>query len=268
MCAPLAYTQTQQPCQPPTPPTFSREQNIFTEEQESDLGDAIAEHIQRSFRVIDDEEITNYLNLIGQRIVKHLPPTNLRFKFMLVDIPDANAFVLPGGRVYVSRKLVSLAQSEDEIAGVIGHEIGHLLARQLSTQMTRRFREVLGVTEVKDRRDIFEKYNQLVENSARKPKSFGGSDREKDQIVADQIGLFAAASAGYDPQGNANFFDRITENKGDTGNFFSELFGTTKPEAKRLREMLKGLASLPASCIDARSATAAGDFQKMAIRSH
>ena len=60
----------------------------------------------------------------------------------------------------------------------------------------------------------------------------------------------------------ANFFDRLTENRGDTGNFFSELFGTTKPEAKRLREMLKGVASLPPSCIDARSATAAGDFQK------
>ncbi len=77
--APLGYAQTQQQsCQPPTPPSFSREQNIFTEEQESDLGDAIAEQIQRSFRVIDDEEITNYLNQIGQRIVKHLPPEIFR----------------------------------------------------------------------------------------------------------------------------------------------------------------------------------------------
>ena len=71
--------------------------------------------IQRSFRVIDDEEITSYLNTIGQRIVKHLPPTNLRFKFMLVDIPDANAFVLPGGRVYVSRKLVSWRKAKTRL---------------------------------------------------------------------------------------------------------------------------------------------------------
>ena len=68
LCVPLARAQAQQPCQPPTPLTVSREQNIFTEEQEADLGHAMAERTQRSFSVIDDEEITSYLNTIGQRI--------------------------------------------------------------------------------------------------------------------------------------------------------------------------------------------------------
>lgn len=260
----IAQGQTPRPCQPPAPLTVTREQNIFTEEQEADLGDAIAEHIQRNYRLLDDEEITDYLKRIGQRIVKHLPPSSLRFQFFLLDLPEANAFVLPGGRVYFSRKLVALAQSEDEIAGVIGHEIGHLLARQGSTRITREFREVLGVTEVKDRRDIFEKYNQLLDSTARNAKAFA-RDRghvEKDQIVADQIGLFAVSSAGYDPQAHASLFDRITENKGNTGSFFSELFGTTKPEAKRMREMIKGAASLPSSCIDARAVAPLEEFQR------
>lgn len=134
-CALIAQGQTPKPCQPPALQTTSQEPNIFSEQQEADLGDAIAEHIQRNIRVIDDEEVTGNLTRIGRRIIKHLPPSNLRFQFLLVDLPDANAFVLPGGRIYVSRKLVALAQSEDELGGVIGHEIGHLLAPAIDSNV-------------------------------------------------------------------------------------------------------------------------------------
>src|SRR5215510_6046851 len=134
-----AMGNAQQPCRPPAP-QVSREPNIFTEEQEVDLGDAIAEQIQRSFRVIDDDEVTGHLRRIGERVVKHLPPTKLRFQFFLVDLPEANAFVLPGGRIYVSRKMVAFAQSEDELAAVISHEIGHLVARQQTVTMTRQMK--------------------------------------------------------------------------------------------------------------------------------
>jgi hypothetical protein len=253
----------QQPCSPPAP-QVSREPNIFTEEQESDLGDAIAEQIQRDFRVIDDDEVTGYLRRIGERIVKHLPPTKLRFQFFLVDLSDANAFVLPGGRIYVSRKLVAFTQSEDELAAVIAHEIGHLVARQQSIAMTRRLREALGVTQVTDRRDIFDKYNRLVENAARKPEVFRRSDNHegKDQIEADQIGLFALAASGYDPQAHARLFDRLAETKGKTGSFFSDLFGVTSPESKRLREMIKGVETLPPGCVEARANAQPAEYSR------
>ena len=131
-----AVINAQQPCQPPTP-QGSREPIIFTEEQEVDLGDAIAEQIQRDFRVIDDDEVTGYLRRIGKRIVKHLPPTKLRFQFFLVDLSDANAFVLPGGRIYVSRKLVAFTQSEDELAAVIAHEVSELIVIANGARMAR-----------------------------------------------------------------------------------------------------------------------------------
>src|SRR5262245_22872898 len=243
----------QQTCRAPTP-QVSREPNMFTEEQEVDLGDAIAEQIQRDFRVFDDDEVAGYLRRIGERIVKHLPPTKLRFQFFLVDLSEANAFVLPGGRIYVSRKMIAFTQSEDELAAVISHEIGHLVARQQSLTMTRRLKDALGVAQVTDRRDIFDKYNLLVENAARKPQVFRGGDRHegKDQIEADQIGLFALAASGYDPQAHARLFDRFAETKGKTGNFFSDLFGVTSPESKRLREMIKGVEALPPGCVEAR----------------
>src|SRR5215203_5767198 len=231
LLATLVYPAlAQQPCSPPSALPTATEPNIFTEEQEIFLGDAVAEHIQRDYKVIEDPAVTVYLTTIGQRLTKHLPLNRLRFQFYLVDLPDANAFVLPGGRIYVSRKLVAAARTEDELAGVIAHELGHLVAHQSAIDTTRRFKEVLGVTSVTDRRDIFDKYNQLIDNLNRKPGAFKVSDREKGQLFADQAGLFALVSAGYDVESMARFWDRITGTQGKKGNWFSDIFGTTRPE--------------------------------------
>ena len=250
----------QQQCRPPLPAATATEQNIFTDEQEIYLGDAVAEHIQRDYKVIEDREVTAYLTNIGARLTRHLPLNKLRFQFFLVDLPDANAFVIPGGRIYVSRKLVAAARTEDELAGVIAHELGHLVAHDAAIDTSRQFREVLGVTSVGDRRDIFDKYNQLIESFNRKPGAFKVKDREKGQIFADQAGMFALVSAGYDADAMAGFWDRIVGTQGKKGNWFTDLFGTTRPEQKRLREMTRTAQALPASCRQRSAATQSATF--------
>ena len=252
----------QQPCtQPLTLPTAT-ESNIFSDEQEIFLGDAVAERIQNNYRVIEDPEVTEYLTKIGERLTKHLPINRLRFQFFLVDLPDPNAFVLPGGRIFVSRKLVAAAKSEDELAGVIAHELGHLVVHQGAIDTTRQFKEVLGVTSVSDRRDIFDKYNQLIENFNKKPGAFQRQDREKGQLFADQAGMFALVAAGYDAEAMARFWDRITGTQGKKGNWLTDLFGSTRPEQKRLREMVKAADSLPADC---RQKSAASQSELFAL---
>ena len=254
--APRERVAAQEPCRPPMPPP-SAAPNIFSEAQENDLGDAIAEQLDRDLRVIDEPEITGELRRIGQRLVRHLPATSLRIQFFLIDLPDANAFVLPGGRIYVSRKLVSFSQSEDELAAVLGHELGHLVLRQQTLSFTRLLREVLKVTSLGDRKDVFAKYHALMDNAARNPGAFRRSDSHEDreQVDADRLGLFVVAAAGYDPQAHGRLFDRLMETKGNTGGFFSNLFGTTPPEARRLREMLKTEKAIPASCVEPRPDT-------------
>lgn len=259
-----AAAQTPQPCDPPAPPIVARTRNIFDAEREIDLGDAIAEHIQKDFRIIDDPAVTGHLTRMGERLARHLPPTGLHYRFFLMDIPDANAYSMPGGRVYVSRKLVALAQSDAELAGVIAHELGHAVARHSAETMTRQLREILGVSEVKDRKDVFEKYHQLIENVARNPKALRAEDRhgEEDQLVADRIGVFATAKAGYDPEAGARFFDRIADTKGKTGGFFSDMFGKTSPNSRRLREMIKAVAALPDGCADTVAAASDDEFKR------
>lgn len=264
LCSILVCPLAAQPqnCAPPVALPTSTEPNIFTDEKEVYLGDAIAEHIQKHYRVIEDQAVTQYLTQIGERLTRNLPLTKLRFQFFLVDLPDANAFVLPGGRIYVSRKLVASAQNEDELAGVIAHELGHLVAHEGAIDMTRRMREVLAATSVADRADVYDKYNQLIESARRKPEAFKPRDREKGQMVADQAGLYALIRAGYDPSALTRFWDRITETKGKTGSWFSDLFGTTRPEERRLREMIKTVGALPSECLKARAATQSEDFKE------
>src|SRR5688500_18416173 len=262
-CAGAVWPQAQQNnCLPAPVAATTSEPNIFNEEQEIFLGEAIAEQIQKEYSIIEDKALINYLSAMGERLGRHLPLKQTKLRFFLVDLPDANAFVLPGGRIYVSRKLVGLAQNEDELASVISHELGHLAARETAIEMTRRFREVLGVTSGTDRRDIFERYNQLIDNVMRKPGVFKKHDRERGQLVADQIGFYALVTAGYDSRAAARFWDRVNEIKGKTGSWFSDLFGTTRPEQRRLREMLNALSTLPAGCVQERTASASEEFKQ------
>lgn len=250
----------QQPCSPPTPPV-NKAPNIFNVQQEMDLGDAIAEHAQKDYRVIDDDEVNGYLRRIGERLAQGLPPTGIKLQFFVVDLPEANAFTLPGGRVYVTRKMIAFARSEDELAGVIAHELGHGLMHHAAVDLTRVLRETLGVTQVTDRRDVFEKYNRLLESA--RLKGVRNRDHEDDQqLEADRSGLYAMMAAGYDPHAFSSFWDRFVETKGKTGSWFTDLFDTTKPEQKRLREMIKASSTVPANCVASNTGHTVDDFKK------
>jgi len=253
----------QQSC--PLPPAIQpipRDRNMFSEEQEVDPGDAQSEYVLRRYDVVEDDDLNGYLQDIADRILEHMPPTELQFQFHLIEMPEMNAFSLTGGRVYVSRKLVVFARDEDEIAGVLSHEMGHIITHQGAIEFTRRFREVLGVRQVGDRADVFSKFQQYIENYARKPGRQSFKEEEEHQYIADQVALYATARAGYTPRALADFYDRFTENRGKTGSWISDLFGTISPESKRLREMVKNMAAIPASCLERIPANRTAEFQQ------
>ena len=144
-CAAVAANAQQNNCLP-TPVATTAANNIFNEEQEHFLGEAIAARTQKDYAIIEDKALIGYLNAMGDRLLKHLPLKQTKLQFFLVDLADANAFVLPGGRIYVSRKLVALAQNEDELASVISHELGHLAAHEglIDRDLGRRAGQGLG----------------------------------------------------------------------------------------------------------------------------
>src|SRR5207253_244298 len=106
-----------------------------------------------------------------------------------------------GSRIYITRQLIAFLRNEDEMAGLLGHELGHIVTRQRSIEITRVFKKVLGVTQVGDRRDVLDKWNQLVDIWAKKNVHLEDrSEAEEDQRIADRVGVYSMARAGYQPR--------------------------------------------------------------------
>jgi Peptidase family M48 len=235
--------------------------NMFTPAQEGDLGEVLALIVENNAYEMDDPTLAAYLQHLGDRLAKNLPPSDLKFRFYLSNAPVANAFSIAGGRVYVTRKLIGFVRSEDELVGVLAHELGHIVTHQTAIDYTRFFKTI-GITEVGDRKDIEAKFHQLLESG----QTFRVSEEER-QLEADRVGLELTALAGYKTDALADFFDRLTNNKGKTGTWFTELFGTTTESSKRLREMQKTLRSFPAECVQHAPQAAAGfhDWQSKVV---
>jgi len=253
-------TSHAQDCAPPAITANSKIYNIFSPDQEMILGDLTFQSMSGELRFVRDQQLEAYVNALGQKLVKHLPTTGLKFQFHIVDIPDANAFNTPGGYVYVSRKLIGFVNNEDELAGVIAHELGHATVRHSASDFSNYLKQVLNVTQVGDRKDITEKYNLLIERERTRQIARSNDHESAQQLEADRIGLFAMVSAGYDPNAFTGFYDRLVETKGKTGSWISDIFGRVKPEQKRLREMIKVVELLPAQCRERRQTAASTEF--------
>ena len=249
-----------QQCNPPEITANARNYNIFSPDQEMILGDLTYERLSGEWRFIKDDKLVAYLNTIGARLTRHLPQTGLKFRFYIIDLPDANAFNPPGGYVFVTRKLIAFAQTEDELAGVIAHELGHATVRHAASDISQLFKKILNVTSVSDRKDITEKYNLLLERERTKRVSQGRKHDDEQQVEADRIGLYAMVAAGYDPAAFTSFFERLVDVKAKSGNWFTNIFGNSTPEEKRVREMLRATERFPAPCRENRAAVASDAY--------
>jgi predicted Zn-dependent protease len=110
---------------------------LVSKHGEKEMGEHEAQRVEQRMGFVDDVALTAYVDAIGQRLAAHSPRRDVQYQFHVVDMPEPNAFALPGGYVYLSRGLLVLVNSEDELAGVVAHEIGHVAARHSVAQITR-----------------------------------------------------------------------------------------------------------------------------------
>ena len=112
-----------------TNPVTGKTELAMSESWEKNAGAKYHQEILKQYQVYDDPELQEYIDDIGQRLVKKSHRPDLPFTFTLLDSPDVNAFALPGGYVYVTRGIMAYMNKESHLAGVIGHEIGHVTGR-------------------------------------------------------------------------------------------------------------------------------------------
>lgn len=199
------------------PVTGERQLSLISEGQEIRMGEDYARQVEASIGLVDDDALQAYVSGIGKTLAAGSERPQLPWRFAVVDDPTPNAFALPGGFIYVTRGLLSLMDSEAELAAVIGHEIGHVTARHSVSQMSRQQIAQLGlglgmifVPAVAEVGDLAGAGLQLLF------LKYGRDDEHQ----ADELGFRYAFANHYDVRQMSDVFrslERAGENAGSSG---------------------------------------------------
>ena len=187
------------------------EVTLLTVEQEKKIGEEEAKKVEQEMGLLDDAALNSYADALGQRLVKESPRQDIPYQFHVVDMVEPNAFALPGGYVYVTRGLLALVNTEDELAGVVGHEIGHVAARHTVQRISRQGPFALITNLVSGVTGFFVPVvGNIVGGVGNFAQSLVFSPYSRSQeSQADEVGQEIAAKAGWDPLGLAVFLDTL-----------------------------------------------------------
>jgi predicted Zn-dependent protease len=186
------------------PATGKREIVLVSESQEVAMGQQADVQTRKEYGVVDNAALQNYVQTMGRKLaaVSHRP--NLEWHFTVVDSSVVNAFAIPGGYVYITRGILAYLGSEAELAGVVGHEIGHVTARHTVRQMTRAELAQIGLGVGSVLSPAFGQLGNLAQNGLGLLFLRFSRDSERE---ADRLGVEYAARAAYDPREVSNFFE-------------------------------------------------------------
>jgi predicted Zn-dependent protease len=209
----------------------SKGPNFYSIEKEIALGKGLAEQVERQAKIIDDPVIAEYVNRVGQNLVRN-SDAKVPFTIKVIDIDDVNAFALPGGFFFVNSGLILKADTEAELAGVMAHEIAHVAARHGTRQATKAELAQLMTLPL-----IF--YGGWAGYGARQaagvvlPLSFlhfsQGAESE-----ADLLGLEYMYKTGYDPGAFVDFFEKIESLEKKKPGTLSKFFSSHPPTGNRI----------------------------------
>ena len=215
--------------------------NFYSLEKEIALGKGLAQDIERSAKIVDDPVISEYVSRLGQNLVRN-SDTKLPVTIKVLDAEEINAFALPGGFFFVNTGLIVAADTEAELAGVMGHEIAHIAARHGTRGATR---------------------GQIV-NLATIPLIFMGGwagfgIRQAAQILiptgflyfgrafereADMLGLQYMYKAGYDPGAFIDFFEKLQSKEKRKPGTIAKVFSSHPPTDDRVTDGQKNIQQM------------------------
>ncbi len=202
-------------------PVNQRPQVILTSKaKEQSLGEQEAEKVKATMGLVEERTLTEYIDAIGRRLVAQTSDEGFDFHFHVVNMKQPNAFALPGGNIYVSRGILALANSEDEVAGVVGHEIAHVVGRHTGGRITAGapLKIITGIPAAVTGiispavGNLIGGIGGLTEGLLLSPY-----DRNQER-AADRFGLELAAKAGWDPGALAEILHALEREEDLEGN--------------------------------------------------
>lgn len=197
------------------PVTGRRELSFMSEAQEISIAQESDPQIKEEMGVYNDPELQRYVSEIGWRMAKISERPHLPWRFTVVDVPAVNAFAVPGGGIYITRGIMPFLDNEAELAGVIGHEIGHVTARHSAQQYTRQISGLVGLTALSIFVPAARPFGDLSSQALGVLfLKYGRGD----ELQSDQLGARYEARLGWDPAGVPAFLStlgRLDEAAGD-----------------------------------------------------
>lgn len=205
--------------------------NLYSIEKEIALGKQLASQVERQAKIIDDPQIAEYVNRLGQNLVRN-SDAKVPFTIKVIDTEEVNAFALPGGFFYVNSGLIMKADNEAELAGVMAHEIAHVAARHGTRQATKGTLAQMATIPL-----IF--YGGWTGFGIRQlasvaiPIAFLQFSKAYES-QADNLGLQYMYKAGYDPNSFVDFFEKLQALEKKKQGTMSKLFSDHPPTGARV----------------------------------
>jgi predicted Zn-dependent protease len=217
--------------------------NLFSLEREIALGKQLAQEVERSSKLIDDPIVTEYVNRVGQNLVRN-SDARVPFTIKVIDSDEVNAFALPGGFFYVNSGLILRAQEESELAGVMAHEISHVCARHGTKNATKG--ELMQLATIPlillgpggwAGYGIYQGVNLAI------PVTYLKFSRDAER-EADYLGIQYMYKTGYDPNSYVTFFERIQADEKRRPGTIPKVFSTHPPTPERIENTQKEIARI------------------------
>lgn len=212
--------------------------------EEARIGAAIMRQIRRSGLLVEDPQITEYINEIGHRIAAHANDGGHRFTFFVIDDPSINAFALPGGYIGVHTGLLEATRTEDELAGVLAHEVAHVTQRHIARAINDNKRQSLLSTAIMLGALVAAAMGGVDSDAMQAATAIAQGTAAQRQInftrsneyEADRVGIAALADAGFNPDGMASFFEVLSRDNTPTEYRLPEFLRTHPVGAARIAE--------------------------------
>ena len=192
----------------------------ITVQQERELSREVMKVVLTHFELIKDPLIVNYVNDIGNKILSVLPPQPFTYRFYVVKDDVYNAFATPAGNIFINSGLLMAMENEEELAGIIAHEIAHVVCRHIS-QKIERSKKIGIATLAGIAAGIFlgaggaaTAANAVTFGSIAAGQSIALVYSREDETQADQIGLDSLALAGYSSKGLTSVLTKIQASSG------------------------------------------------------
>jgi len=212
-------------------------------QQEVEMGGQYAQQINQQLPIISDPEINRYINVLGDSIARLADDRQLEWRFFVVDSREVNAFAVPGGFIYINRGLIERARTMDQIAGVLGHEIGHVTRRHSIDQMQKAQNANIGVTLACVLTRVCENQATGALINVAGGAVFARFSRD-DETEADEEAVKNVVRAGIHPNGIPEMFQILVDERRARPGGVEAWFATHPLEEDRIAETKADIAKI------------------------